>query len=95
MITLYSDQYVITEVLRKTRAKVFEDWSVGDIIQFHTHMQAKGGASGGGVYASMFIARNLTQGTAVTKSQTEMSGMFGESGSRYGVFVIEAEVGAE
>lgn len=92
MITLTSDVYVVTEIKRKTRAKVFEDWRVGDRIRFSTQMKAVGGASGGGIYASMFTVTNLTQGTAVTKSQTEMSGMFGDSGCRFGVFVIEPEV---
>lgn len=89
MVTLTSPKFRVTEIKRKTRAVVFKDWKVGDIIRFSTAMSSVGGASGGGVYASYFEAENLTQGTAVSKSQTEMSGMFGTSDGYGGVFVIE------
>ncbi|MFD1270643.1 hypothetical protein ACFQ3Y_24850 [Paenibacillus motobuensis] len=70
MIVLNSEVYVISEIKRKTRAKVFEDWRVGDRVQFSTEMRRNSSYST--VYASMFTAINLTQGTEITKSQTEL-----------------------
>lgn len=90
-IELVSPTYVITAVKRKTRAKVFEDWRVGDEIRFSTEMVPKAGASGGGVYASYFAAENLTQGTVAYKSQTEMTGMFSDW---RGIFEIQPKEGA-
>ncbi|MFK4473722.1 hypothetical protein ABH897_003453 [Paenibacillus sp. RC73] len=72
-ITLTSARYKIAAIKRKTRAKTFADWRVGDEIQLSTGIEHKGGASGGGVYASYFKAENPTQGTSVSKSQSEMS----------------------
>lgn len=80
-IELTSGRYRITEIKCKTRAKVFEDWRVSDIIRFSTVMASTSGASGGGNYASYFDAENITQGTVATKSQTEMCGMFGKYGA--------------
>ncbi|MFK4304329.1 hypothetical protein ABH892_004469 [Paenibacillus sp. RC254] len=67
-ITLTSARYKITAVKRKTRAKTFADWRVGDEIQLSTDIEYKGGG-----YASYFRAENLTQGTSVRKSQSELS----------------------
>lgn len=83
-ITLASDIYVITEIKRKTRAKGFENWRVGDEIRFSTIMMRVGKASGGGVYASRFTVENITQGIKITKSQSEMAQMF----NAYGPFEI-------
>ncbi|KAF6658892.1 hypothetical protein ACT3XG_14800 [Paenibacillus polymyxa] len=73
MIRLYSEVFVITAITRKTSAETFRDWRVGDRIRFSTVMKAMAGASGGGVYASMYRAENLTQETSTTKSQTNMN----------------------
>jgi hypothetical protein len=73
MIELFSEVYTVTEIKRKTRAEVFADWRVGDRVRFRTVMKAMAGASGGGVYASMYRADNLTQGTHAYKSQTNMN----------------------
>lgn len=80
-IVLTSKTYVITTINRKTRAEGFRDWRVGDFVRFHTEMESAGRASGGGVYASTFEAENVTQGTVITKSQTQMAGMFGKRGT--------------
>ncbi|MBU9705893.1 hypothetical protein KSP24_03000 [Paenibacillus sp. AK121] len=73
MIRLYSEVFVITAINRKTSAETFRDWRVGDRIRFSTVMKATAGASGGGVYASMYLAENLTQGTSTTRTQTNMN----------------------
>ena len=74
-INLASPTFVVTNILRKTRAETFADWQVGDDVRFHTNMRAMAGASGGGVYASMFVAENVTRGTRVSKSQSNMVGV--------------------
>lgn len=76
-ITLTSPVYEIVDIQRRTKAETMKDWKKGDLIRFSTVMEAMSGASGGGVYASMFSAENLTQGTSVFKSQTQLSGFFG------------------
>lgn len=76
-IALTSPVYEIVEVRRQTKAETMRDWRQGDRIRFSTVMKAMAGASGGGVYASMYSAKNLTQGTSVYKSQTQLSGFFG------------------
>lgn len=73
MIRLHSEVFVITAIKRKTRAETFADWRVGDRVRFSTVMKAMAGASGGGVYASIFYAENLTQGTRTSRSQTNMN----------------------
>ncbi|WP_404303563.1 hypothetical protein [Paenibacillus sp. DP01] len=73
MIRLYSEVFVITAITRKTSAETFRDWRVGDRIRFSTVMKAMAGASGGGVYASMYWVDNLTQGTSTTRTQTNMN----------------------
>jgi len=97
-ITLVSPTYEITEVQKRTSAAVMKDWRVGDRIRFSTVMKAMASASGGGVYASMYTVENVTQGTSVSKSQTQLSAYFGfGSGSYRGnaaVFTIREE-GAE
>lgn len=90
MIKLHSAIYVITEVKRKTRAETFADWRVGDRVRFSTVMKAMAGASGGGVYASMYCAENLTQGTRAHRSQTNMNAVIGSFELR-----PETEVSAE
>jgi len=77
MIRLYSEVYVVTGIKRKTRAETFADWRVGDRVRFSTVMKAMAGASGGGVYASMFTAENLTQGTCTQRSQSNMNAVVG------------------
>ncbi|MCY9760395.1 hypothetical protein M5X06_12780 [Paenibacillus alvei] len=76
-ITLTSPVYEIVDIQRRTKADTMKDWRQGDRIRFSTVMKSVGGASGGGVYASMYGAENLTQGTSVFKSQTQLSGFFG------------------
>lgn len=92
-IKLVSPTYEITEAQKRTSAAVMRDWRKGDIIRFSTVMKAMAGASGGGVYASSYTAHNLTQGTSVTKSQTQLSAYFGfgtdSAYDRYAVFTIQ------
>lgn len=77
MVKLHSVVYVVAEIKRKTRAETFADWCVGDRVRFSTVMKAMAGASGGGVYASMYYAENLTQGTRACRSQSNMSAVVG------------------
>ncbi|WP_337102359.1 hypothetical protein [Paenibacillus sp. YIM B09110] len=79
-IKLVSPTYEIVSINRKTAAATLKDWRIGDHIRFSTQMKSVGGASGGGVYASTYTALNLTQRSAVIKSQTQMSGFFGFGG---------------
>ncbi|MCG7407720.1 hypothetical protein MH117_09815 [Paenibacillus sp. ACRRX] len=76
-IALASPVYEIIDIKRRTKAETMRDWRQGDRIRFSTVMKAMAGASGGGVYASMYCAANLTQGTSVYKSQTQLSCFFG------------------
>jgi hypothetical protein len=75
-IQLESPTYEIITVNRKTSAATMKDWQPGDRVRFSTVMKAMCGASGGGVYASDYTAENLTNGTSVTKSQTQLSAFF-------------------
>lgn len=66
-----SSQLVIKEIKKKTKAKVFEHFEVGDVLRFSTRLRNTSGASRGN-YASDVTVRNLTRGTSVTKSQSEL-----------------------
>ncbi|MFF2886672.1 hypothetical protein [Paenibacillus sp. NPDC057967] len=94
-IQLVSPTYKIVSVNRKTAAETLKEWRPGEHIRFSTVMKAMAGASGGGVYASAFTAENLTQGTVVTKSQTQLSGFFGFGGDsaydRYATFTLKED----
>ncbi|MFW5434322.1 hypothetical protein [Paenibacillus apiarius] len=97
-IVLTSPVYEIVDVQKRTSAAIMKDWRQGEQIRFSTVMKAMSGASGSGVYASTFTAENLTQGTRVSKSQTQLSGYFGLGTDsyydKYATFTIR-EVDAE
>lgn len=73
-IALTSKPYRIAAIKKPTKAVLFGDMEVGDVIQFTMNMQRAGQASGGGVYASIVKVDNLTKGTSdKSKSQTEVT----------------------
>lgn len=78
-IVLRSDDYKITKILRKTRAWLFADIRVGDVIRFSMTVSNRTGASGGGSYASYIRIENVTQGTSTVKSQSELSNILSDT----------------
>lgn len=73
MIKLTSDIYKITKIKKKTNAKGFKDFKVGDLIQFNTEIKDKSRASGNGVYATYIETNNLTQNISILKSQSQLA----------------------
>lgn len=67
---LKSSVYEVVEIKKKTKAKLFGDIKVGDLLQFETRIKHVGGASNG-IYATYIKTTNLTQKTSGSKSQTE------------------------
>jgi hypothetical protein len=74
-IKLTSVAYKIARIKKKTRARVFEDFREGDIIRFVMLIEHAGRASGGGCYASTVTVENVTQGTSVAKTQSELTNL--------------------
>lgn len=87
-ITLASQPFRITAITRKTRAALFKDAAVGDILRFSLAMEGPGRCSGGGSYASVVKTENLTQGTSTYNTLNRIS-------ERLRCFTIEPYESAE
>jgi hypothetical protein len=74
-VRLFSKPQKVTEIHRKTRAKMFSDVEVGDVLQFSMRLGNMTGASGGGSYATVIHIENLTQGIATSKGQSELANL--------------------
>ncbi|MEK3836481.1 hypothetical protein [Paenibacillus sp. FSL R7-0128] len=73
VIILASQPFRITAVTRKTRAELFKDAAVGDILRFSLAMEGPGRCSGGGSYACVVKTENLTQGTSTHNTLNRIS----------------------
>lgn len=71
-IFLKSNPLVVSKILKKTSAVFFKDLKVGDHIRLSVAVKASG-SNGGSIYATYIKATNLTTGTSVHKSFTEIS----------------------
>lgn len=78
-IKMTSKPYRITKILKPTKARVFVDFKVGDVLQFSTDMRNHSGASGGGNYASDVTTHNITQGKSVVKYMAELINLLGRA----------------
>lgn len=75
MVELRSRPHVVSEIKAKTRAEMFKNVKVGDVLVFSTELSYKSGASGGGTYATYIRVDNLTSGEHSYKSQSELVGI--------------------
>lgn len=64
-----SKPFRITEIVKKTKAKGFDKFEVGDVLEFSMVMRNTSGAENGN-YASYVTTVNLTKGTVTSKSQS-------------------------
>ncbi|MCP8969711.1 hypothetical protein [Ectobacillus ponti] len=74
-ISLYSHQYRVVDILKKSNADMFKDIKVGDILQFSTSIvrNTKGlGTSHSGVYATEILIENITQSMIVSRTMTKL-----------------------
>jgi hypothetical protein len=72
MMLLQSKTLTIKTINKKTKAKFFEDVSVGDLLQVSMELRHTGSASGGGTYASYLTIKNLSNGTSTINSQSQL-----------------------
>lgn len=82
LIELRSDFYRVTEIRTKTKAHMFQDIQVGDVLQFKLDMKHTGYASRG-TYATYVKVINHTKNDSTVKSQSEMSNILSRT------FVLE------
>lgn len=71
-ITLASQPFKITALTRKTRAELFKDAKVGDILRFSLAMTAPGSRTRGGQYATCIRVTNETQSAHAYVSLNEI-----------------------
>lgn len=71
-IELTSATYRVTAIVKKTKANLFQDIRVGDLIRFESTLKYAGRASRG-AYASYVSVVNVTQGTSATLYVSEVS----------------------
>lgn len=63
----------VSEIKAKTKAKMFQDIEVGDVITFELTLKNTTGASNGGIYATNVLVKNVTKKQSVWKTQNEIS----------------------
>ena len=66
-LTMRSDVVVVSRVLKKTRARVFENFEVGDRIQLSVEAERVGGSRGRSYSVGVQIS-NLTKGEHTFKT---------------------------
>ena len=66
-LTMRSDVVVVSKILKKTRARVFENFEVGDRIQLSVEAASVGGSRGRSYAADICVA-NLTKGEHTFKT---------------------------
>ena len=66
-LTMRSDVVVVNKILKKTRARVFENFEVGDRIQLSVEAESVGGSRGRS-YAADIRVSNLTKGEHTFKT---------------------------
>lgn len=71
-IDLTSPKIRIKSVMKKTQAKVFKEFEVGDVLTFSVNLRNTSNCYRGGNYATTVTTVNETKGLAVTKSQSEL-----------------------
>lgn len=75
MIKLCSMPHKVTEIKTKTRAEMFKNIQINDVLVFSTELSYQSGASGGGCYATYVRVDNITRGEHTYKSQSELVGI--------------------
>ena len=68
-ISMTSKEYTVTDILRHTKAKFWQDIEQDDILRFSVMLRDPG--RGRGLYATMVTINNLTKGTYNQASLTE------------------------
>jgi len=69
-ISLKSDIITVTKILRKTKAKMFENLKVGDKIEFSVPIKHAG--SNRGTYATYIGVRNVETGEETSSSFNQL-----------------------
>lgn len=73
MILLKSNPFKVIEIKKSTKAEMFRNVEVGDILGFEMSIKHSGRSSGGGVYASNVYITNITKNDYIHKTQSELT----------------------
>jgi len=69
-ITMSSKEYIVSDILKKTKAQMFEDIEVGDSLMFSVPIDYAGGNRG--TYATYIECCNVSKGNVTHKSFNEL-----------------------